>query len=312
MASGTDGMGGAGRQARERLGALMRARRGALGLSLAQVAERAGCSRGYVSLIENGVKVNVSAEMAVAIEQALGVMDGSVVAAAAWERARAAGGSVVEREIELGRAARVDGEGEGMRVGGRKVGKDLDAMWRSGALGRMAGVDAGLHSGLGERADGKSGGGRGSAGAGLVKEMGRVTGRVGVPIINRVAAGNPSEFTDLGYPVGAADGWLSVPGVSDADAFATVVTGDSMEPEYRAGDVVVFEPRRALRDGLDCFVRLERNGEATFKRVYFEKRGEEEVIRLEALNKKYAERVVAREAVALIAALGAVVRRVVE
>lgn len=308
MTHRTDGTGGLVGQARERLGALIRARRGVLGLSLAQVAERAGCSRGYVSLIENGVKVNVSAEMAGAIEQALGLMDGSVVAAAAWERARAAGGSVVEREIELGRAARVDGEGEGMRVGGRKVGKDLDAMWRSGALGRMAGVDGGM----GERADGKSGGGRGSAGAGFVKELGRVSGRVGVPIINRVAAGNPSEFTDLGYPVGAADGWLSVPGVSDADAFATVVTGDSMEPEYRAGDVVVFEPRRALRDGLDCFVRLERNGEATFKRVYFEKRGEEEVIRLEALNKKYAERVVAREAVALIAALGAVVRRVVE
>lgn len=308
MTHRTDGTGGLGGHARERLGALIRARRGVLGLSLAQVAERAGCSRGYVSLIENGVKVNVSAEMAGAIEQALGLMDGSVVAAAAWERARAAGGSVVEREMELGRAARVDGEGAGTRVGGRKVGKDLDAMWRSGVLGRMAGVDAGM----GERAGEKSAGGRGSAGAGLVREFGRVGGRVGVPIINRVAAGNPSEFTDLGYPVGAADGWLSVPGVSDADAFATVVTGDSMEPEYRAGDVVVFEPRRALRDGLDCFVRLERNGEATFKRVYFEKRGEEEVIRLEALNKKYAGRVVAREAVALIAALGAVVRRVVE
>ena len=133
-----------------------------------------------------------------------------------------------------------------------------------------------------------------------------------VPLINKVIAGYPREFTDLGYPARVADEYVSVPGVSDADAFAARVVGDSMNPEYAEGDIVVFSPRADALDGSDCFVRLERDEETTFKRVYFERDGEDrEVIRLQPLNSAYPPRAVLREEVAGVYAAVYVVRAVV-
>ncbi len=123
-----------------------------------------------------------------------------------------------------------------------------------------------------------------------------------VPLINKVAAGYPSSFTDLGYPAGVGDSVVVVPGYTgvhggnDPDAFAATVCGDSMLPEYRAGDIVVFSPLADVIDGSDCFARLEPDHESTFKRVYFE--AGQERIRLQPLNPSYAARVVDREQVA--------------
>ena len=63
-----------------------------------------------------------------------------------------------------------------------------------------------------------------------------------VPIINKVSAGYPKEFTDLADPRGIADAYLTCPDLSDPDAFAARVCGDSMMPKYREADVVVFSP----------------------------------------------------------------------
>ncbi len=72
-----------------------------------------------------------------------------------------------------------------------------------------------------------------------------------------------------------------------------------MMPDYREGDVIVFSPGKAVKSGNDCFVRLERDAETTFKRVYFEtgERGEE-MIRLQPINNAYSPRVFPREDVA--------------
>jgi len=123
-----------------------------------------------------------------------------------------------------------------------------------------------------------------------------------VPLINKVSAGYPTEFTDLGYPAQASDDVVVVPGYTglhgghDPDAFAATVCGDSMFPEYRAGDVVVFSPLADVVDGCDCFARLEPDHESTFKRVFFDP--EQNTIRLQPLNKAYRARVVDREQVA--------------
>ena len=132
-----------------------------------------------------------------------------------------------------------------------------------------------------------------------------------VPLINSVAAGYPREFTDLGYPARVADEYVSVVNLADADAFAARVVGDSMEPEYRQGDVVVFSPTLDVRDGMDCFARLERDSETTFKRVYFEI-GDDgmELIRLQPLNSAYPPRVLRREEVAGLYAAVSVTRKV--
>lgn len=123
-----------------------------------------------------------------------------------------------------------------------------------------------------------------------------------VPLINKVAAGYPADFTDLDYPARASDDAVVVPGYTglhgdhDPDAFAATVCGDSMTPDYRAGDVVVFSPLADLVDGSDCFARLEPDHACTFKRVFFE--ADQTRIRLEPLNRDYPTRTVDREAVA--------------
>ena len=82
--------------------------------------------------------------------------------------------------------------------------------------------------------------------------------------------------------------------------FAVRVTGDSMMPEYREGDILLVGPGEA-RDGDDCVVRT---GEledfaTTFKRVFFLKDagGKATGARLVPLNPAYPERVVKLEEV---------------
>jgi phage repressor protein C with HTH and peptisase S24 domain len=112
-----------------------------------------------------------------------------------------------------------------------------------------------------------------------------------IPVINKVAAGYPREFTDLGYPVGIADEYVTVPAeLSDPNAFAVRVVGDSMEPKYHEGDIVIFSPAAKVQSGDDCFVRFAMaggpsDGETTFKRVFFDA---DDQIRLQPLNERHA------------------------
>jgi repressor LexA len=106
-----------------------------------------------------------------------------------------------------------------------------------------------------------------------------------VPIINKVAAGYPADFNDLDYPAGVADDYVRCPDVHDPNAFAVRVVGDSMEPRFREGDIVVFSPASEVHNGDDCFIRFEMPHETTFKRVFFEPGNK---VRLQPRNEKYS------------------------
>jgi repressor LexA len=113
-----------------------------------------------------------------------------------------------------------------------------------------------------------------------------------VPVINKVAAGYPIDFTDLNYPRGVADDYVGCPDVRDKDAFAARVHGDSMFPKYRPCDIVIFSPAATPKSGDDCFVRFE-DGKTTFKRVFFESDEQgNATIRLQPRNEKYRPQVV--------------------
>jgi phage repressor protein C with HTH and peptisase S24 domain len=113
-----------------------------------------------------------------------------------------------------------------------------------------------------------------------------------VPVINSVAAGYPHHFTDLDYPPGVAEEYIRCPDVHDPQAFAAHVVGDSMEPGYKEGDIVVFSPSLPARDGDDCFVRFEPGEGTTFKRIYED---DKETVRLQPLNPTYRAQVCPRE-----------------
>lgn len=110
-----------------------------------------------------------------------------------------------------------------------------------------------------------------------------------VPIINKVTAGYPTDFNDLDYSVGIADDYVRCPDLHDPNAFAVRVIGDSMEPKFHEGDIVVFSPASEVHNGDDCFVRFTMPHETTFKRIFFEK---DKTIRLQPRNDKYPPSIV--------------------
>ncbi len=105
-----------------------------------------------------------------------------------------------------------------------------------------------------------------------------------VPVINNMTAGYPANFTDLDYPPGVADEYVRCPDLHDPQAFAVRVVGDSMEPEFHEGDIVVFSPNTQPRPGDDCFIRFVEDGGTTFKRFY---QDDEATIRLQPRNNAY-------------------------
>jgi transcriptional regulator with XRE-family HTH domain len=310
---------------RRTIGSVIRQWRIARGLSLERLADRAGCAKSYLSEIENGRRpAPPSVEVLGRIEGALGLSEGMLVEIAAWERTPGPVRRRVEeletRERVVGQlvalVTRLTGEGVGRPPGavpkdegrGERVGRSLDAVYKSGELRKLIDeINPGDGAGL-------QGGGR--AGAEPEQNAVNVPLPAEVPLINSVAAGYPAEFTDLGYPARVADEYVRSPELSDPDAFAARVVGESMLPEYREGDIVIFSPACPVRSGMDCFVRLERDHESTFKRVYFQRTGEcgvqeapdGEWIRLQPLNPVFQVRIVHREEVGGIYAAVSVTR----
>jgi SOS-response transcriptional repressor LexA len=248
------------------LGWQIRQRRRRLGLTLDEVAGRTGISKPYLSLIETGRVANPpSDEKLRKIEVALGFAGGFLLGQAHLARTPADVRTML-RKLMAGQA----GGGEGAMNAGGADGAgggavDLDKAFVSGVLHELA-----------ER-----------GGTNVEAVMTNA-----VPVINKVSAGYPGDFTDLEYPRGVADAYVGCPDVSDRDAFAARVHGDSMEPKYRAGDIVIFSPAATSRSGDDCFVRLV-DGQTTFKRVFFENdEAGGAVVRLQPRNERYRPRII--------------------
>ena len=68
-------------------------------------------------------------------------------------------------------------------------------------------------------------------------------------------AGKGGFFDDSGFPAG--NGWdeIDVPGVTDQNAYALEITGDSMMPVYREGDTIIVSPSATIRKGDRVVVR---------------------------------------------------------
>jgi len=241
------------------LGEIIRQRRKELGLTQDQVSARADITKPYLSGIETGRVKNPPSDGVIArLERALSFPAGELRKLAHLARTPPDVRDEHEQlaaEVEKLRSLlrRVAAEGtkgpddEGSKTGGI----DLDAIVK-----RMNDTGGNISEAI-------------SAGR-------------AVPVINDVAAGYPYQFTDLDYPASVADEYVRCPGVHDGQAFAARVVGDSMEPKYVEGDIVIFSPNREPMGGDDCFVRFE-DGSTTFKRLCLD--GGE--IRLEPLNRDY-------------------------
>lgn len=120
---------------------------------------------------------------------------------------------------------------------------------------------------------------------------------VRVPIIGLAQAGSSGYFDDGGFPVGAGWEHVSFPNVADENAYALEVTGDSMQPVYRDGDIVVVSPAETVRRG-DRVVAKTRAGEVMVKQLV---RRTASHIELVSLNPAYPPRTLEISEVAWIA-----------
>ncbi len=124
---------------------------------------------------------------------------------------------------------------------------------------------------------------------GIEQEKASIAAGRMVPVINKVAAGYPADFDDLDYPAGIADDYVRCPDIHDPNAFAVRVVGDSMEPKFQEGDIVVFSPAAEVHNGDDCFIRFAEPHETAFKRVFFEP---DNKVRLQPRNENYSPLIV--------------------
>jgi phage repressor protein C with HTH and peptisase S24 domain len=85
-----------------------------------------------------------------------------------------------------------------------------------------------------------------------------------IPLIGLTQAGGGGFFDDGGFPVGGGWDQIRFPRVDDGNAYALEVTGDSMEPLYRDGDILIVSPNSAPRKGDRVVVRTA-NGEVMAK-----------------------------------------------
>jgi SOS-response transcriptional repressor LexA len=103
-----------------------------------------------------------------------------------------------------------------------------------------------------------------------------------IPVISYTAAGNPVSY-ESSYPVGFADEYVEVSSsIGDPHAFALRIKGDSMEPRFYDGDVVVVCPSWQVKENRPVVIKVN-DDEVTCK--VFSRAGDS--ILLTSLNPKY-------------------------
>jgi phage repressor protein C with HTH and peptisase S24 domain len=118
-----------------------------------------------------------------------------------------------------------------------------------------------------------------------------------VPVIGLAQAGAGGYFDDTGFPTG--EGWDEAvfPGIGDEPVYALEVTGDSMQPLYRDGDMIIVSPTAQIRKGDRVVVRTV-DGEVMAKEL---KRRTAKTVELASMNPAHPDRVLQQTDVAWMA-----------
>lgn len=279
----------------ESMGVKIRRRRQRLAFTLDDLSAATSISKPYLSLIETGRVPNPpSDEKLRRLEKTLSFSPGELVAQAHIQRTpsdvRAVLDQLLGRDSAAaaalhGRNAVADPTSVADLLAGHSMPPVAHLPHSSPGHARLAGLDldAAFLSGM------------------LQEMVEKVAGNVenvptnSVPIINRVSAGYPEDFTDLSYPPRVADDYVGCPDVKDPHAFAARIHGDSMTPKYHQDEIVIFSPDAPVRSGDDCFVRFD-DGRTTFKRAFFESDDQNNaVIRLQPRNERYRPQIIPAE-----------------
>ncbi|MGB8398978.1 S24 family peptidase [Bradyrhizobium sp.] len=122
-------------------------------------------------------------------------------------------------------------------------------------------------------------------------------GAQSVPLLGFAQAGAGGYFDDSGFPAGKGWDEVTLPSTNDEHAYALEISGDSMRPAYRDGDVIVVSPGTPIRRGDRVVVRTT-GGEVMVKEL---KRRTAKTLELQSLNPAHPDRVLAADDVEWIA-----------
>jgi phage repressor protein C with HTH and peptisase S24 domain len=107
-----------------------------------------------------------------------------------------------------------------------------------------------------------------------------------VPLLGLAQAGGDGYFDDNGFPSGKGWDEVALPAAGDEHAYALEISGDSMKPAYRDGDIVVVSPGTPIRRGDRVVVKIS-DGEVMVKEL---KRRTAKMLELASLNPAHADR----------------------
>jgi phage repressor protein C with HTH and peptisase S24 domain len=110
-----------------------------------------------------------------------------------------------------------------------------------------------------------------------------------VPLLGFAQAGAGGYFDDGGFPAGKGWDEVGLPAVNDEHAYALEISGDSMKPAYRDGDIIVVSPGTPIRRG-DRVVVKTTGGEVMVKEL---KRRTAKTLELQSLNPNHVDRTLA-------------------
>jgi len=109
-----------------------------------------------------------------------------------------------------------------------------------------------------------------------------------IPIVGMARAGADGFFDENGFPIGAGE-TVRFPDLGEDRVYALEIAGDSMEPVFRSGDIVIVQPGAAVRRGDRVVVRT-RAGEVMAKVLG---RRNDQSIELVSLNTAHPTRTLA-------------------
>ena len=122
---------------------------------------------------------------------------------------------------------------------------------------------------------------------GAYLQLSAAASRPSVPLLGLAQAGTGGFFDSAGFPSG--HGWdeVPLPAADEDGTYALEVTGDSMLPLYRDGDIIVVSPTAQLRRGDRVVVRT-KDGEVMVKILH---RQTAKTVELHSLNPDHPPRV---------------------
>lgn len=103
-----------------------------------------------------------------------------------------------------------------------------------------------------------------------------------VPVVSWAKAGFGGDFGNLAVQI---DEWIDTD-CPDSDAYALIIEGDSMMPEFKPGDRVIFMPNVEPRNGDIVVARLAKTGDVFFK-LFHRIGAKGEIVRLTSFNPAY-------------------------